>query len=157
MIAANSCGLIERSNGVAQVFLGANNSSGKIYALTEGQFSDDGVAINSFYSTAFLAATGLSGRNLFGYLTAYVQGAGSLSLTSFSPGDVSVLSLVDTRRTGFARHGAVHKRAGRTGVVSGWHERGGVVVLDHQAGAVGEAGSLRHRTRDELNRHIQIA
>jgi hypothetical protein len=26
-------------------------------------------------------------------LTAYVQGAGSLSLTSFSPGDVSVLSL----------------------------------------------------------------
>jgi hypothetical protein len=93
MISANSCGLIERSNGVAQVFLGANNSSGKIYALTEGQFSDDGGAINSFYSTAFLAATGLSGRNLFGYLTAYVQGAGSLSLTSFSPGDVSVLSL----------------------------------------------------------------
>ena len=93
MISANSCGLIERANGVAQVFLGANNSSGKIYALTEGQFSDDGVAINSFYSSAFLAATGLSGRNLFGYLTAYVQGAGSLSLTSFSPGDVSVLSL----------------------------------------------------------------
>ena len=93
MISANSCGLIERSNGVAQVFLGTNNSSGKIYALTEGQFSDDGAAINSFYSTAFLAATGLSGRNLFGYLTAYVQGAGSLALSASLPGNVSVMSL----------------------------------------------------------------
>ncbi len=93
MISANSCGLIERSNGVAQLFLGTNNSSGKIYALTEGQFSDDGAAINSFYSTAFLAATGLSGRNLFGYLTAYVQGAGSLALSAALPGSVIVMSL----------------------------------------------------------------
>ena len=93
MISANSCGLIERPNGEAQVFLGSNNSSGKIYALTDGQYSDDGVAINSFYTTAFLAATGLSGRNLFGYLTAYVQGAGSLALSAALPGNVSVMSL----------------------------------------------------------------
>ncbi len=88
MIAANSCALIERSNGVAQIFFGSNNSSGKIYALTPGAYSDDGAAINSFYSTAFLAATGaaLSGRNLFGYLTAYVQGAGTLALAALSPG-----------------------------------------------------------------------
>jgi len=38
MISANSCGLIERSNGEAQVFLRSNNSSGKIYAVTEGQY-----------------------------------------------------------------------------------------------------------------------
>src|SRR5271170_1737061 len=44
-IAANSCGLIERSTGVAQIFLGSNNSSGKIYSPVEGQYSDDGVAI----------------------------------------------------------------------------------------------------------------
>jgi hypothetical protein len=87
-IAANSCGLIERPNGVAQIFLGSNNSSGKIYSPVEGQYSDDGAAINSFYSTAFLAATGLSGRNLFGYLTAYVQGAGALLVTAISPGDL---------------------------------------------------------------------
>jgi hypothetical protein len=89
-IAANSCGLIERSTGVAEVFFGTNNSTGKIYALTPGAYSDDGAAINSFYSTAFLAATvgALSGRNLFGYLTAYVQGAGSLALSALSPGDV---------------------------------------------------------------------
>ena len=93
MISANSCGLIERPNGVAQVFFGSNNASGKIYALTNGQLSDDGAAINSFYSTAFLAATGISGRNLFGYLTAYVQGAGSLALSAFSPGDIVVTAL----------------------------------------------------------------
>jgi hypothetical protein len=92
-IAANSCGLIERANGVAEIFLGSNNSSGKIYSPMEGQFSDDGLAINSFYTTAFLAATGLSGRNLFGYLTGYVQGAGSLSLTALWPGSVTQVAL----------------------------------------------------------------
>ncbi len=92
-IAANSCGLIERPNGEAEIFLGNNNSSGKIYALTEGQYSDDGAAINSFYTTAFLAATGLSGRNLFGYLTAYVQGAGSLALSAILPGSSSQIAL----------------------------------------------------------------
>lgn len=92
-IAANSCGLIERSNGVAQIFLGSNNASGKIYALTEGQFSDDGAAINSYYTTAYLSATGISGRSLFGYLTAYVQGAGSLALTARTPGNTSQVAL----------------------------------------------------------------
>jgi hypothetical protein len=89
-IAANSCGLIERPGGVAQIFLGSNNATGKIYALTSGQYSDDGAAINSNYTTAFLAATGSSGRNLFGYLTAYVQGAGTLVLSAFSPGDATL-------------------------------------------------------------------
>ncbi len=85
-IAASSCGLIERANGEAQIFFGTNNSSGKIYAPAEGQYSDDGTAINSFYSTAYLAATGLSGRNLFGYLTGYVQGAGTFLISANSPG-----------------------------------------------------------------------
>ena len=33
--------------------------------------------IDSYYTTAFLAATGPGGRNLFWYLTGYVQGAGA--------------------------------------------------------------------------------
>jgi hypothetical protein len=93
LISANSCNLIERSTGIAQTFVGSNNASGKIYALTEGQYSDDGAPIHSYYTTAFLSSTGISGRNLFGYLTGYVQGAGSLALSAFSPGDVSVSSL----------------------------------------------------------------
>jgi hypothetical protein len=92
-IPANLCGLFERPNGVAQIFFGSNNSSGKIYALTLGTYSDDGIAINSYYSTAFLAATGLGGRNPFGYLTAYVQGSGSLAISALTPGDVSSLPL----------------------------------------------------------------
>jgi hypothetical protein len=92
-ISANCCALVERSTGIAQVFFGSNNSTGKIYGLTSGAYSDDGAAINSFYSTAYLAATGLSGRNLFGYLTGYVQGAGSLTLAASLPGNASTISL----------------------------------------------------------------
>lgn len=93
MISANCCALVERPMGVAQIFFGSNNSSGKVYALTPGAYSDDGAAINSFYSTAFLAATGLSGRNLFGYLTSYVQGSGSLALSVSLPGDSGSVAL----------------------------------------------------------------
>ena len=92
-IAANSCALAERSTGVAQIFFGSNDATARIRALTPGTFSDDGAAIHSYYTTAYLAATGISGRNLFGYLTAYVQGAGSLALTAFSPGDALNLAL----------------------------------------------------------------
>jgi hypothetical protein len=85
--------LIERPNNTSEIFMGSNNSTGKIYALTSGQYSDDGAAINSYYTTAFLAATGLSGRNLFGYLTAYAQGSGTLSLVAISPGSATSVSL----------------------------------------------------------------
>ena len=92
-ISANSCGLIERSTGVAQVFFGNNAANGKIYALTKGQFSDDGAAINTYYTTAFLSRTGVTGRDLFGYLTGYVAGSGTLALTAFTPGNASTLAL----------------------------------------------------------------
>ena len=92
-ISANCCALVERPTGVARVFFGSNNSTGKVYGLTPGAYSDDGAAINSFYSTAYLAATGLSGRNLFGYLTGYVQGAGSLALSASLPGNSSTIAL----------------------------------------------------------------
>lgn len=92
-ISANSSGLIERPDGSAQLIFGSNNGTGKIYQLTPGNYSDDGAAINSFYSTAYLATTGLSGRNLFGYLTAYVQGAGTLSIEANLPGDSDVTNI----------------------------------------------------------------
>ncbi|MGB6820595.1 MAG: hypothetical protein WBE21_00850, partial [Candidatus Acidiferrales bacterium] len=88
-IAANCAALIERANGTAAFFLGNNASNGKIHQLTEGQYSDDGAAINSYYTTAFLSQTGATGRNLFGYLTTYAQGAGSLNVNAFTPGDAT--------------------------------------------------------------------
>ena len=62
--------LVERSTGVAQIFFGSNDSTERSTRPLRGAFSDDGAPIHSFYTTAYLAATGISGRNLFGYLTA---------------------------------------------------------------------------------------
>jgi hypothetical protein len=93
IIAANSATLAERSTGIAQVFLGNSTGTGKIYTPVEGQYSDDGAAINSYYQTAFLSRTGATGRDLFGYLTSFVQGAGNFALTAFTPGGAAMISL----------------------------------------------------------------
>jgi hypothetical protein len=98
-IAANSCALVERADGTAQVFLGngAGNGSpgpltinGKIYQLSDTQFSDDGAAIHSYYTTYFFLSNDQeqalqvrSHRKLFAYLAIYAEGAGNLNLSSF--------------------------------------------------------------------------
>lgn len=98
-ISANSCTLAERSDGTAQVFLGngAGNGSpgpltmnGKIYQLSDTQFSDDGSAIDSYYTTYFFLSNDLeqtyqlrSHRKLFAYLALYAEGAGNLNLSAF--------------------------------------------------------------------------
>ena len=96
-IAANCCSLIEQQNGTAvAVFggglpgVGGGGATGKIYQLSDAQYSDDGTAIPSYYTTHFFperaveSALGLGAhRKLFNYLTMYVEGAGNLALTSF--------------------------------------------------------------------------
>ena len=47
------------------------------------------MAINSYYTTAFLSRTGATGRDLFGYLTLYAQGAGTVNINAFTPGDAT--------------------------------------------------------------------
>ena len=94
-ITANACALAERSDGTAQVFLGNGAASGagngKIYQLSDTQFSDDGAAINSYYTTYFFLSHDLeqlyqvrAHRKLFAYLTVYAEGAGNLNLTAFA-------------------------------------------------------------------------
>ena len=86
-IAANSCALIERSTGVAEVFFGTNNATGKIYALTPGAYSDDGAAINWSYTTYGFAKAkqgqqtpGLGAlRKIWYYLAATMEGAGQVA------------------------------------------------------------------------------
>lgn len=92
-ISANCAGLIERPTGIAALFLGNNAANGKVYQLTDGQLSDDGAAIDSYYTTAFLSRTGATGRDLFGYLTTYVQGSGTLNVKAFTPGDAAEIPL----------------------------------------------------------------
>lgn len=96
-IAANSCASLERVNGSAIVALGGGTpgvggagSTGKIYQLVDTQYSDDGTAIPSYYTTHFFPeraveqSLGLGAhRKLFSYLTMYVEGAGNLALTTF--------------------------------------------------------------------------
>jgi hypothetical protein len=89
-VAARSAALIERPDGTAHIFLGNAAANGKIYQFSDTQFTDDGAAINSYYTTAFLLPADLeadlqvrSHRKLFAYLTANVEGAGLFGLTAF--------------------------------------------------------------------------
>ncbi len=97
-IAANSCALIERTNGTAVVAIGGGlpgvgggSATGKVYQLSDSQLSDDGSAILSYYTTHFFPERAVeqslnlgAHRKLFSYLTMFVEGAGNLSLTSFT-------------------------------------------------------------------------
>jgi hypothetical protein len=90
LVAAQTAALIERPDGTAQMFLGNAAGNGKIYQFSDAQLSDDGTAINSYYTSAFLLPADLeatlqvrSHRKLFAYLTANVEGAGLLSLVAF--------------------------------------------------------------------------
>jgi hypothetical protein len=97
-IVANCCTLAERADGTAQVFLGNGAGSGpgpltqngKIYQMSDTQYSDDGNAINSYYTTYFFLSSDLeqalslrAHRKLFAYLTVYAEGAGNLNLSAF--------------------------------------------------------------------------
>jgi len=97
MIAANCCALLERENGTAVAAFGGGNpgvggggATGKIYQLSDAQYSDDGAVIASSYTTHYFPermaenALGVGAhRKLFSYLTMYVEGAGNLGLTSY--------------------------------------------------------------------------
>src|SRR3972149_10169616 len=87
---ANSAALIESAGGGAPRFLLGNGAgNGKIYDLSDAQFSDDGAAISSYYTTYFFPSVDEEGslqvgahRKLFCYLTCYAEGVGNLSLTA---------------------------------------------------------------------------
>jgi hypothetical protein len=97
-IAANSCALIERSDGTSLVAIGGGSpgiggggATGKVYQLNAAQLSDDGTAIPSYYTTHYFPERAVeqalslgAHRKLFSYLTMFVEGAGSLALTSFT-------------------------------------------------------------------------
>ena len=90
-ITANTAALVESAAGGApRFFLGNGAGNGKIHELSDAQFSDDGAAISSYYTTCFFPSVDDEGslqvgahRKLFSYLTCYAEGAGNLSLTAF--------------------------------------------------------------------------
>ena len=96
-MAANAAALVERPDGTATVMLGGGSPgvggggpAGKVYQLSDAQFSNDSVAIQSYYTTHFFPERAVeqqldlgTHRKLFTYLTLYVEGSGTLSLTAF--------------------------------------------------------------------------
>src|SRR5689334_18872931 len=94
-ISANSAAMVLRSDGTRHLFRGNGTGTGKIYDQLTSQLSDDGVAINSFYETYYApdiiqqqAMQLNSGRCLFAYFAARLEGAGTLNITAFGPGHV---------------------------------------------------------------------
>jgi hypothetical protein len=99
-IVANGATLAERPDGTAQLFLGNGAGNGKIYELLPTQYSDDGAAINAYYTTFFFLSHDLeqqydvrSHRKLFSYLTLYAQGSGTLNLSAFTDNEAFGSSL----------------------------------------------------------------
>jgi hypothetical protein len=97
-IRSSSAAMVERFNGTAQVFIGSADFSGNIYALSETEFDDNintvanptRLAINGFYTPyGFPTHDDEQGLQLgshkkdFTYLTAYVEGAGLLSVNFY--------------------------------------------------------------------------
>src|SRR6266850_1101759 len=105
-IAANACALVERNDGTASLVLGGGvpgvgggGATGRVYQLSDAQLSDNGIAIPSYYTTHYfperaveLALNLGAHRKLFSYLTMFVEGAGNLSLTSFTDSPSAPLS-----------------------------------------------------------------
>jgi len=97
-IAANCGAMLELANGTAAAAFGGGSPgvggggpTGKIYQLSDTQFSDDGTAIPSYYTTHFFpernieSSLGLGAhRKLCSYLAVYAEGAGNLALTAFT-------------------------------------------------------------------------
>src|SRR4029077_5736522 len=77
-------------NGAGNGSPGPLTINGKIYQLSDTQFSDDGAAINSYYTSYFFLSHELeqslqlrSHRKLFAYLAVYAEGAGNLNVSAF--------------------------------------------------------------------------
>jgi hypothetical protein len=99
-IVANCATLAERADGTAQLFLGNGAANGKVYQMLDAQYSDDGSAIDAYYTTFFFLSHDLeqqyevrAHRKLFSYLTLYAEGAGTLNLTAFAANEAFATAL----------------------------------------------------------------
>jgi hypothetical protein len=99
-ISANSCGLIERADGTAHVFLGNGVGNGKVYDLLDSNKNDDGAGIPWSYSTYYVpghmdeqALQLGSERKLFGFLAGLVEGSGTMAITANPAGNGAPIPL----------------------------------------------------------------
>ena len=100
-ITMNCAALAIRSDGSYHLLRGNGLGNGKVYDQIPTQLSDDGVAINSQYQTAFMPqiddeqALQLGAhRKLFKYLTGYAAGAGNMTRYIMGPEGQRISQLV---------------------------------------------------------------
>lgn len=89
-VQANSMNLVRRFDGTRNLIVGNGAGTGKLYQFDATARDDDGAAINSYWQSGMF---GGEQRNLFGYLTMQVQGAGTLALRAFRGGQTDVIDL----------------------------------------------------------------
>lgn len=109
-IASSSGALLENSDGTTHTFIGNGVNNGKIYDLLDesnwpddlGTFGDDGVGIPYSYSTYYLPSHAdeenyhlTAHRKLYGYLTGYVEGYGTLGVQAQPLGNITKTQLAD--------------------------------------------------------------
>lgn len=92
----NSAGMILRNDGEYHLFIGDGTGNGKIYDLTTGQTTDDGVNISAYYQTSYYPSdeqkTNLQlpgGIVLLSYTRQHVEGSGTLTMTAYGPGNIN--------------------------------------------------------------------
>jgi hypothetical protein len=99
-ISANHGAIVERFDGTQQMFLGGGGygnqapvlvPTGKVYQLDATKLTDDGLAIPSYYTTAFIPQRETeqvlqlhAHRKLFGHLTMYCEGSGTVNVTAYA-------------------------------------------------------------------------
>lgn len=86
----NCAAMVRRQDDTDHLWMGSGAGTGKVYEPVDGQYSDDGAPINSFYVTYMLPSQTLAqqdprmglGRMLFSFLKLFVSGNGTLNITA---------------------------------------------------------------------------
>lgn len=76
---------IRRSNLDERFLIGMADATGMVHEMVNSKLSDNGVAINSYYRTAY-AERQEAGRQLFGYFTTLARGDGNLLFSTIRQG-----------------------------------------------------------------------
>lgn len=76
---------IRRENLDDRFLVGMADASGLVHEMRNSKLSDNGVAINSYYRTAYVGRME-AGRQLFGYFTCLARGDGSLTFATIRQG-----------------------------------------------------------------------
>ncbi|MCI0725048.1 MAG: hypothetical protein L0338_39700 [Acidobacteria bacterium] len=89
-IKAGHGNFIRRANMDDRFVIGMANASALVHENLNSKLSDNGVAINNYYRTAFVSREEM-GRQLFGYFSCLARGSGNLDMTTIRQGGTATV------------------------------------------------------------------